>query len=279
MGSPFRVAVAAFGSLLLLAPTVRALDQEAVNRAIDKGVIHLKQLQRENGTWPHQELGATSLAGLTLLECGVPPNDPSVRSATQVIRQASITCTHTYSIALSILFLDRLGDPADVPLIESLTVRLLAGQNASGGWTYHCPEIAESEIQRLKKIVNDRKEPAPLTPPSPPHTGGEGGVRGAGARQIGSRPGASYPRKFKINSLSSIARPNRRLNAAPATTQMRNSPFWPCGWRTVTGCPSSRPCPVSMIDSASARALPTAAGATAISRMPVCLAMNLPVPP
>ena len=160
MGSPFRVAVAAFGSLLLLAPTVRALDQEAVNRAIDKGVIHLKQLQRENGTWPHQELGATSLAGLTLLECGVPPNDPSVRSATQVIRQASITCTHTYSIALSILFLDRLGDPADVPLIESMTVRLLAGQNASGGWTYHCPEIAESEIQRLKKIVNDRKEPS-----------------------------------------------------------------------------------------------------------------------
>src|SRR5207249_1683216 len=85
-------------------------------------------------------------------------DDPAVQRAAQAVRQVSIGLTHTYSIALAILFLDRLGDPGDVALIESLTVRLLAGQTAAGGWNYDCPPPLEPEVRRLAAHLRQRKE-------------------------------------------------------------------------------------------------------------------------
>ena len=78
------------------------------------------------------------------------------------VRKASTTTTHTYSIALSILFLDLLGDSDDVPLIESLMVRLLAGQDATfGGWGYTCPIISMAETRRLRpSLTTARREKA-----------------------------------------------------------------------------------------------------------------------
>ncbi len=139
-------------------PPARSVDRDGIQRAVDRGVAYLKSIQRENGTWTHPEMGATALAGLTLLECGLEPDDKSVAAAAQFVRQASISCTHTYSLSLGILFLDRLGDPGDVALIESMTVRLLAGQRMMGGWTYSCPPISAAEIERLSKQVRERKE-------------------------------------------------------------------------------------------------------------------------
>jgi hypothetical protein len=156
-------------SLLVLAPAARAADQDAINRAVERGVGALKKMQRADGTWPHAEIGATALAGLTLLECDVPPTDPAVAKAADAVRKASVHVTHTYSLALSVLFLDRLGDEADVPIIESLTVRLLAGQNANGGWHYQCPDIPETEARRLTNLLKQRNElstrPKPGDPP------------------------------------------------------------------------------------------------------------------
>lgn len=143
---------ALLGTLVFQSPA-RGVDQVKVNKAIDDGVAALKRMQREDGTWPYPKIGATALAGLTLLECHVPKTSTAVQRAAEVIREKSITMTHTYSIALSILFLDRLGNPRDVPLIESLTVRLLAGQNAEGGWSYQCPSISDQEVRRLTQYV------------------------------------------------------------------------------------------------------------------------------
>jgi hypothetical protein len=139
-------------------PFCRAVDQDAINKTIDKGVKALRSLQAENGTWPHAEIGATALAGLTLLECGATADDKAVLRAADAVRQASLTLTHNYSIALTILFLDRLGDPADIPLIESLTVRLLAGQTTTGGWNYQSPAVGEAEVRRLQNKLAQRKE-------------------------------------------------------------------------------------------------------------------------
>jgi len=136
----------------------RAVDAEEVKRAIDRGVESLRRLQGENGTWRHHEIGATALAGLTLLECGAGADDKAMLRAADAVRRASIRITQTYSIALSILFLDRLGDADDVPLIESLMVRLLAGQTGGGGWSYFCPAISEGEMRRLQAKLNERKE-------------------------------------------------------------------------------------------------------------------------
>jgi hypothetical protein len=147
-----------------------AAEKEAIDRAVSRGVEALQRMQQADGTWRHLEArrslelgnlavtGPTALAALTLLECGVAPGDRAIQRAADVVRQASVNLTYTYSISLAILFLDRLADPADVPLIESLTVRLLAGQVPSGGWGYHCPAIAEGEVRRLMESVRQRKE-------------------------------------------------------------------------------------------------------------------------
>jgi hypothetical protein len=161
----------------------RAVDQEAIDRAIEKGVKALRKMQQSDGTWPHQYIGATALAGLTLLECSAKEDDKDVLRAADAVRKASIDLTHTYSIALSLLFLDRLGDREDEPLIKSLAERLLAGQNAGGAWSYSCPSISEEEKQRLREKLKKRKV-AEASPPRgvsapefpPPQLGFPGGM-------------------------------------------------------------------------------------------------------
>jgi hypothetical protein len=153
----------------IAAPCSRAVDQKAIDKAIEAGVKALRDMQGADGTWPHREIGATALAGLTLLECGVKPDDRAVLRAADVVRKASVTLSHNYSICLAILFFDRLGDPEDIPLIESLTVRLLAGQTSTGGWNYQCPFVPDGEVRRLQAQLVGRKELAGR--PHPPKPG------------------------------------------------------------------------------------------------------------
>jgi hypothetical protein len=146
---------------LLAAAAAQPVDD--VRQATDRGVAYLKSIQRADGTWPYEgkpqeEIGATALAGLTLLECAVPADDPAVERAANVIRSASISCTHTYSLSLAIMFLDRLGDAGDEQLIQSIGVRLLGGQNDQGGWTYQCPSLDENEQRRLSNLKPQRNE-------------------------------------------------------------------------------------------------------------------------
>jgi hypothetical protein len=137
----------------------QAVDKAAIDQAVEKGVQALRTLQRPDGTWPYSEIGATALAGLALLECGVKEDDKAVQHAANAVRKASPKLTQTYSITLSILFLDRLGDPDDVPLLEALIVRVLAGQDpGSGGWSYTCPSSSPAETRRLEATINKRKE-------------------------------------------------------------------------------------------------------------------------
>jgi hypothetical protein len=148
---------------MLVAPSVPAAEDD-VQQAVERGATFLKGLQKDNGTWayvdrdPQSEVGATALAGLSLLECGVAADDPAVERAAAVIRQAGIPLTHTYSISLAILFLDRLGDANDELLLQSLAVRLLGGQNEQGGWTYQCPSLDDKEQRRLSNLNPQRNE-------------------------------------------------------------------------------------------------------------------------
>lgn len=146
-------------TLAIVATPAQAVNKDAINRAIEKGVQALRAMQRPDGTWPYHEIGATALAGLALLECGVKEDDKALQGAAHAVRKACPSLTQTYSISLSILFFDRLGDPDDVPLIESLMVRLLAGQDVqSGGWTYICPGISMAETRRLQGVLDKHKQ-------------------------------------------------------------------------------------------------------------------------
>jgi hypothetical protein len=137
----------------------RAVDKDEIQGAVDRGVAYLKGLQQADGTWPHGEIGLTALATLTLLECDVPAADPIVQRGAAAVRQASPEVQTTYSLALSIMLLDRLGDPADEPLIQAMGVRLLAGQNGTGGWSYACPKIGgDDEVRRLAALARKKNE-------------------------------------------------------------------------------------------------------------------------
>lgn len=142
-----------------------AVDPQAIDRAIVNGVKALRNLQNEDGAWPPHyqtneasQVGATALAGLALLECGSKADEGTVLRAAEAVRRACPKLTLNYSICLAILFFDRLGDANDVPLIESLTVRLLAGQGKSGGWSYYCPPVSEAEVRRLRTKLAARRE-------------------------------------------------------------------------------------------------------------------------
>src|SRR5262245_58371144 len=100
---------------VLVAIPTRAADPKLIHRAIERGTAALRALQSEDGTWATSShtAGMTSLAALTLLECGARPEDPAVRKAADAVRQAAAYLNDTYSLALAILLLDRLEDPAD----------------------------------------------------------------------------------------------------------------------------------------------------------------------
>jgi hypothetical protein len=141
-------------------------EQKRINEAIDRGVTFLKSSQFDSGRWEQggHAVGYAALPGLTLLECGVPAGDASVQRAATFVRQHAKTLEATYELALAILFLDRLGDSADRPLIQAMALRLIAGQNTTGGWTYHCPLLGVPDQQHLLAFLR-RHQTQPLLDP------------------------------------------------------------------------------------------------------------------
>ncbi len=126
----------------------QAPKEADIAAAVRKGLTYLRSQQREDGTWQHAQIGATALAGWTLLECGVAPTDPSIQKAAAAVRKEMVQLSQNYSLSLCIFFLDRLGDEIDLPLIESMTFRLMRAQNAWGGWDY-TSSVAGTDTERL----------------------------------------------------------------------------------------------------------------------------------
>jgi hypothetical protein len=138
-------------------------EKERIDAAIKKGVDYLRRTQRKDGTWDQHvkppakyasdisgsRLGYDFLPGLALLECGVPPSDPGIQKIAELVRKNQRKLEETFTLSLAILFLDRLGEARDEALIQSLAVRLLAGQCRDGAWSYRCPSISE----RNEKVI------------------------------------------------------------------------------------------------------------------------------
>jgi hypothetical protein len=166
-----------------------AATPKEIDAAVQKGAAHLKEqykgaraevLVRGHG------IGVAALAGLALLESGTPPDDPSVKVITQAVREAVFSEVQTYHIALCLLYLDRLGEESDVPIIQMLGVRLLAGQNGKGGWSYTCLDpvsAVEERALRTALMVTELKAggkeaPAAKQPPGKNEGKGKVGVAG-----------------------------------------------------------------------------------------------------
>ncbi len=136
-------------------------NQQKVNAAIDRGVDFLKTTQLATGSWSGgNPVGYAALPALTLLECGVSPKDQSIQKAAMFVRQQSPNLIGTYEISLAILFLDKLGDKNDKNLIGDLAMRLVAGQQGDGGWTYNCPKLTPKDQHELLTFLYESR-PSP----------------------------------------------------------------------------------------------------------------------
>jgi hypothetical protein len=122
-------------------PPLAAEEQKRVDKALDTGVAYLKKQQDgASGIWVPQwgnPLGHNALLALTLMECGVKPDDDAVKSAIQYVRSNCPVSMSTYEISLSIMMLDKVGTAADKKLIQSLALRLIHSQQSDAGWTYN----------------------------------------------------------------------------------------------------------------------------------------------
>lgn len=155
----------------------RPADQLAIEQSIELGVKYLKKSQKAEGFWGDGgswRVGYTSLAGIALIECGVPANDPSVKRAADVVRAKANDIDSPYELALAILFLDRLKDKDGKPIgkddkriIQWLAGRLIAGQMPSGGWGYKVPKYGERDTGLLLAALR-KMTPPPETDETKP---------------------------------------------------------------------------------------------------------------
>jgi hypothetical protein len=137
-------------------------EQAKVDEAIDKGVAFLKKEQKKDGSWPRYwpslyPIAQIALPAYALLESGVPADDPGIQKAAELLRKIALkTPTNlTYELSLTLLFFDRLGDPKDKKLIQSLALRLILGQGQTGAWSYRNVSISEKHEAALLKLLGE----------------------------------------------------------------------------------------------------------------------------
>lgn len=135
-------------------------DQAKVDKAIDRAVNYLKLEQRKKGDWPqywqdNYVVGQCALPAYALLEAGVPLDDPVIQKAADFLRPRVLKTNQTYEMSLAVLFFDRLGDPKDKKLIQSLALRLLASQHRRGGWSYRCLTVSSANEAALLKTLEE----------------------------------------------------------------------------------------------------------------------------
>lgn len=114
--------------------------------AIARGLEYLRREQARSGYWDYRlshdhRLGMTALAGLALLENGVPAEDEALVRAGTVVRELSASSDQSYDLSLAILFLSRVQGTTRGErdgLIDRLASRLEAG-HVEGLWSYKVP--------------------------------------------------------------------------------------------------------------------------------------------
>jgi len=116
----------------------RPVDQERIDRAIDRGVEYLLARQSIDGNWKPYGGGylqaSTSIATYTLLACGVGRrNEAVMKGLAQLRRQKS---PRTYSAALQLMALVAGNDSQDRELIIDLSEDLISWQLTNGMWAY-----------------------------------------------------------------------------------------------------------------------------------------------
>jgi hypothetical protein len=223
--------------------------QKQVNAAIERGLKQLQSKQKVNGSWADKNnaVALAALPGLTLLECGVPASDERVQKAAKYVREklAKIELrSQTYTVSLAILFLDKLGDE-ERPLLRKLALRLLAGQEPDGGWSYTLPTVPPRDEEKLMLALamNRPRELAKLIKAVEGPRGLERIARGPSPGELSlGKPGAVRPieeprREEAHKALTDLPDGLRRLpalNGTPSRKAERGvKPGVPSRWASL----------------------------------------------
>jgi hypothetical protein len=137
-------------ALALALPASAEVTDQKIKAAIQYGLSFTKKSIDES-----KDEGQLALAGLAMLEAGVEPADESIQRIARRVRATAVTQSKTYHLALSIMFLDRMGLDVDSKLVQSMAVRLIAGQYGASGWSYDCPGPNIDEVNRLQGALNE----------------------------------------------------------------------------------------------------------------------------
>jgi hypothetical protein len=140
------------------APSPTVPDRDVTDDAINRGIAYLKNrlatyevAPRHSDVvaepWSGIEQGKRAMMAYTLLECGEPIGELNIHRTARHVRDYSKRPLPTWSLAWTIRFLDRLGEPMDNAAIRSLSLRLAAGQFKKGNWNNVCPPLSAGEEQ------------------------------------------------------------------------------------------------------------------------------------
>ncbi len=147
-------------ALAAVAAAAPAADTRRIDDAVKKGANYLRgsfDPSKKNTGGVHGA-GTMALCGLAMLETGVKPDEPAMKFIAETLRAIALAQHETYHVSLCVLFFDRLGDPADVPVIQMLGVRLYAGLGANGSYSYQVWEqVDAAELNRLQGALQKRE--------------------------------------------------------------------------------------------------------------------------
>ncbi len=139
-----RVAVASLSWVMVLLPmfehaklTGQDITAKQVQNSIQQGIRYLRNRQNRDGRWDGHETyggGMTALATLALLNCGLPPNDPTVDKALRNLRGR--VPTKTYEISLMIMVFAAAEPNTDLGRLRQMVKILVDSQQDNGGWGY-----------------------------------------------------------------------------------------------------------------------------------------------
>src|SRR6266404_5939387 len=160
-------------ALAVAQPATAEVTDQKIKYGIQNGLSFAKKCVDET-----TNEGQLALAGLAMLEAGVDPTDEAIQKIAKRVRATAVEQASTYHLALSIMFLERMGQDVDDQLIQSMGVCLSAGQNAAGGWSYICPGPKADEVKRLAGAVNEAnlkgsKDPPKIKPSKPAEEAGK----------------------------------------------------------------------------------------------------------
>lgn len=124
----------------------KPLTEKMVRESIERGKTFLQQQQGENGAWSDDRyiVGKSSLALMTLINCGMTVDDEPVQRGLNFLRTVREP-SMTYDVSLHIMALAAAKDgKKDVSRILSLSNKLAGLQrkdgDGAGGWSYNFGE-------------------------------------------------------------------------------------------------------------------------------------------